>query len=1405
MTFGDGSTKTFNSSGYLTKTKDANGNTITITYKNNRITTVTDGGGLSVELKYNLNNNKLIEIIDAAGRITHYNYNANGQLSEITYPDSSKTIYEYDNDSGLISKITAYDNMQATLSYKKFGDAYKVISYSTFGNNPTHNLYDTISFEYRTNDTVISNTKEDVLILAFDNSGRVINCILNNKTISVSQYKNATNNKNGFNNISFASQSITPKPNLTDQMPITKYVASTGGDYAVAETSFDVLYNESTSLKYGFSEGASPGSYYRFTELPLEGNKTYSFSAYVNIENTLSAGSVYMKVEAKNENGEIISTIYSERLTTTDNQWKMLSATINTPAETTSCKISYGIFDGVGIFYSESLYAEESEVISNYNFIDGSSFSSDWEHSPFHRWFGSFDNVSATTNSLDGSRALMISGNPRAQRYVYQALAINGKANDVLVYGGSAKALCSASGNNNGDSDRFFGIRLKLYNDGTLVQNSYVQFNEEAMDTFQTVMSSMVAQQDYTLYRIELCYNYEINSAVFDDIFLYRTPYGTYYEYDSNGRIKTVSDDNGNKTEAQYSGIDIVGVTSTANGATTQAATYTYDNKHNLKTAVGMDGVETSYTYNSKGLPTSVTVSDSSGLSSTTTYNYTNDNNFLESVTDPAGSITQYEYDTAKGLVTKVTDPNGNETVYEYDPDNDNLLSVSNPSAELENPSTTFEYDPASNYEAIYNDEIGYYFFNDSFGRLEVINSMDSSYYWVNEYNEDGNIDFQCIGYYDWADYTYNDDGRLTSESYNDTLYYEYAYTNSGKLGRFTDHDNNVVWDYQYDLAGRTTNAFSNDGKKVSYEYTEKNELGEILVAEDSSVMLDTRYSYDQYGRPSSVETASMSGSPTQSYSYDTLGRTNKISNEYSSASKVEQNISYVVNGSNQTGRIDTVSYQKNISGTVTNIIPSLSYDYDANGNITHIYENGTLKIRYYYDGLNRLSREDNSDIDKTVVYNYDRFGNILSKVEYALTFGELGTAINNIPYEYKSNYDAVTKYKNETMSYDIDGTAVRYRGYSMEWFKGSQLKNLSGNGITMSFKYDNNGIRTKKTVNDAETEYFYVGDTLVSQKTGNEVINFAYTAGGAPYGFTYNGTSYFYLTNIQSDIIGIYDSNGNVVVEYTYDTWGKLISITGSLASTIGVKNPLRYRGYYYDTETSLYYLQARYYDPDTGRFISPDALLVAGNDCIQGMNRYAYCYNNPVMYVDLYGNYPDIIIDMYVAFTSMFLSLFLNVDNEKLSAWIYCNKFLEEIGLNIYEGEIISISVSTKPSGVKYALINIEGKLEENGQREKISIPIYYGTGKNWLYEYQDYYHDNFPWMDVAWFVVGSIPHVGDVMSAFEIYTSLFVKDPYVEGINDIYSKIVDSEDLSSTYYFIPYIYTPRGNVYLYTEGVL
>jgi RHS repeat-associated protein len=102
-------------------------------------------------------------------------------------------------------------------------------------------------------------------------------------------------------------------------------------------------------------------------------------------------------------------------------------------------------------------------------------------------------------------------------------------------------------------------------------------------------------------------------------------------------------------------------------------------------------------------------------------------------------------------------------------------------------------------------------------------------------------------------------------------------------------------------------------------------------------------------------------------------------------------------------------------------------------------------------------------------------------------------------------------------------------------------------------------------------------------------------------------------VRNAQGDITGLIDNAGNLVVSYTYDTWGKLVSTTGSLASTLGVKNPYRYRGYRYDTETGLYYLQSRYYNPEWGRFVNADdsGILEVDQDSLIENNLYVYALN--------------------------------------------------------------------------------------------------------------------------------------------------------------------------------------------------
>ena len=116
------------------------------------------------------------------------------------------------------------------------------------------------------------------------------------------------------------------------------------------------------------------------------------------------------------------------------------------------------------------------------------------------------------------------------------------------------------------------------------------------------------------------------------------------------------------------------------------------------------------------------------------------------------------------------------------------------------------------------------------------------------------------------------------------------------------------------------------------------------------------------------------------------------------------------------------------------------------------------------------------------------------------------------------------------------------------------------------------------------------------------------------PATITYNGTPYYYVTNLQGDVVAIMDRYGEIVVEYSYDAWGKLLKTTGSMQYNLGVYNPLRYRGYVYDRELGLYYLQSRYYDPELCRFLNADAFISTGQGEL-GNNMFAYCLNNPII----------------------------------------------------------------------------------------------------------------------------------------------------------------------------------------------
>ena len=191
----------------------------------------------------------------------------------------------------------------------------------------------------------------------------------------------------------------------------------------------------------------------------------------------------------------------------------------------------------------------------------------------------------------------------------------------------------------------------------------------------------------------------------------------------------------------------------------------------------------------------------------------------------------------------------------------------------------------------------------------------------------------------------------------------------------------------------------------------------------------------------------------------------------------------------------------------------------------------------------------------------------------------------------------------------------------SFEWENGRVLKKINTSDKSVQMSYDSNGMRTQKTVDGVKTNYYYDSNkNLIALVKGNDTLLFYYDSDGSATSFSYNGTMYFYVKNLQGDVVRIIDLSGTEVASYVYDAWGNIKDTKGE--PTIREINPIRYRGYVYDTETSLYYLQSRYYDPLTGRFLNADEIsYMFINDSVIGSNAFSYCDNNSINAVDSDG----------------------------------------------------------------------------------------------------------------------------------------------------------------------------------------
>ena len=687
-------------------------------------------------------------------------------------------------------------------------------------------------------------------------------------------------------------------------------------------------------------------------------------------------------------------------------------------------------------------------------------------------------------------------------------------------------------------------------------------------------------------------------------------PLETKYSYNKNGKVYKVTDYNGIVTENEFND----------NGVIVKTKKYHKDNPAEI-------------IFSEENLDENGKVLSSVNSLGKTVITYTYDEERVESTTDCFGNITSYGYDEAGNTIQMTSTENGVSNTNTYGYTLDFLTSVSHNNFDI-----SYDYDGEGRVSKIKIDEADYLTLNYD----DMSNSSVATY--------KNNESFKSVK---------NIDGNVTEVLYSAPNEPDYTpllqnvYDTHGSLIRTNDLVTNSSTKYTFDKFGNTAKTETTQHGISVEKNTDYDAHGNVTFNEytfgDAGTGEGYGYSYefDTMSPDNALRGVILPTSALESITRDNLGRTKEITLNQSMDSEIKMTrlFHYLKSGNHTSNQVSSIWFGDN-----GKYYDNLRYKYDDKGNILEVKENGVVIARYQYDGLSRLVREDNKQLLKTTTYEYVAGGNISCKTEYAFTLVsnlDEKTPTVVIPYTYASsgNRDRLMSYDGESFTYDEIGNPTKYRDVVLTWEKGRQLKKY-GN---IEYSYNAQGIRTKKVNGNAITEYYLDGSQILAQKdivvAGDNTqiettMHFVYGLDGIS-GFTINNQNYYYKKNLQGDIIGIYDNNLNLIVKYDYDSWGEhkiyyldntnfvdfdLESTYTNTSNTnlyIALKNPFRYRGYYYDSETGLYYLNSRYYDSEIGRFINADDISVLDitNIALNGINLYAYCLNNPVNEVDESG----------------------------------------------------------------------------------------------------------------------------------------------------------------------------------------
>ncbi|WP_242034769.1 Ig-like domain-containing protein [Microcystis flos-aquae] len=641
----------------------------------------------------------------------------------------------------------------------------------------------------------------------------------------------------------------------------------------------------------------------------------------------------------------------------------------------------------------------------------------------------------------------------------------------------------------------------------------------------------------------------------------------TKKEYDKAGRKIAEIDELGNRTEFNYDQADRL---LTVTNALNQITSYNYDADGRQIAMTDALGRITEYDYDE--LDRLLTTTYANNAVMTTTYDPLGR---VIAETDLAGNTSNYEYD-ALGRLTAVIDALNQRTEYKYDLVG-NLIEQKDANGNI----TKFEYDSLRRLKAT---------ILPGGQRNETIHDKIGNLIKVTDFN--GAV----------TTYKYNERNWLTEKSFSDgTATETFTYTLTGELA--TVIDNRGMTNYVYDERDRLISRTEPDNRTISYTYDKASNILTLTVPSGT-----TTYTYDGLNRLDTVKDAD---NGVTDYDYDAVG--NLVKTVFPNG--VTENQQYDL--------LNRLTYLENRNDA--GIISSYTYTLDAMGNRVKVVENDGRTVEYTYDNLYRLTQEKITDTvagNKTITYSFDVVGNRLEKVDSVegkttYNYDKNDRLLKEIlggnvtQYQYDDEGNLLAKVEN-------GATTTNY-----EWNAKGELTavEVTENGETgrIEFEYDHNGIRVAIDV-DGEVTRFLIDNNqqqyaqVIEEYQTNGTVNTTYTHGWDLISQNDGANRIYYQVDGLGSTRLMTGNNGSVIVEYDYDAYGNLTRKVGD------AENNYLFAGEQFDDAVDGYYLRARYYDPNTGRFASVDPFEGYNNQPIT-LHDYLYAGVNPVNAIDPSG----------------------------------------------------------------------------------------------------------------------------------------------------------------------------------------